>query len=58
MLEVRAKITLRDVSTLTPLRRKAIAAWLRRQATMLLIEHKTYSDRFTARYYTKVVKSA
>lgn len=45
-----AILTVKDAPKMSATGKKAIANWLRRQATMLEREGKHYSARFTARY--------
>lgn len=52
-----AVLSLFSVPAMTAKGRANIAAWLRRQATMMLREGKNYTEgRFTARYITSVSK--
>lgn len=45
-----AVVTIRRASEMTPEGRKEVAAWLRRQARLLLDHADDLSDRHTARY--------
>lgn len=45
-----AIVTIRKANTMTKRGRKAVAAWLRRQAMFLERRGPEFSDRFTARY--------
>jgi hypothetical protein len=48
-----AIVTIKDASKMSASGRKAVAAWLRRQASFLLSHSKQLSPRFTARYLYK-----
>ena len=45
-----AIVTIKDAPAMTKRGRKAIAAWLRRQATFLEKHGNEFAGRFTARY--------
>jgi len=45
-----AIVTIKDAPTMSPRVRRAIAAWLRRQATFLERHSKELASRYTARY--------
>lgn len=48
-----AILTIKDASMLTPTGRKALVAWLRKQAHFLDRHSSEYASRFTARYLYK-----
>lgn len=53
-LESAAILTIKDAPNMTPLGRQEIAAWLRRQARMLIKDGENYTfGRFRATYYHK-----
>jgi hypothetical protein len=49
-LKSAAVLTIKRADEMTPAGRKAIAAWLRRHAAMLLKDGKDYAPTFRGRY--------